>query len=298
MAKIVLDSAIPDNIIALGLDDPKRVRAHFERGDVVVLKDVRIKADFAYLSSIKPPVGTGVRKDKYVLSKAVNGIAETRACKWAYFQEGSFDGDAVAFAKFREHVEGINTQLDSIVRSIFGRTRFLTEFTTWKFQRIEGENLHIDNLSGCDKVAQFRIFANLDTQPRKWAVGRHWRHYAERHYHRAGFQAVADDAFQFNGLLSQTAFGPSWSDCDEPRHFVEFEPGEIWLTNSSLVAHQVRAGNLLVSGHYEYPFSKCRDRSNSLPAQLAALGGNPYQPTLAERLGRFARYFSAADGAL
>jgi hypothetical protein len=65
--------------------------------------------------------------------------------------------------------------------------------------------------------------------------------------------------------LNHTAFGPSWTTCEEPRHLIAFDPGEVWLINSALTAHQVRGGHRLCSAHYEYPYRKCQSQAETLP---------------------------------
>ncbi len=145
-------------------------------------------------------------------------------------------------------------------------------FISWKFLEITGENLHIDNLPNLNDTTQVRLFVNVDNQPRHWSLGRHWRHFAERHYVSAGLAEVAGDAYAFNGKLNHAVFGPSYGTCDEPRHLVVFEPGEVWLVNSALAAHQIRRGRRLCSAQYEYPYAQCIDRKEALPSMIKGAG--------------------------
>jgi hypothetical protein len=296
MAIIHLDPTIPLNIHEIGLERPKHVRMLFERGEVVILKKKRLAADFEFLSTIAPPHGDGSRRGKYVFWRVVAGVRDARASVWQMFQDDVFHGDEQRFRYFQEQVRSVDDQINSIVRAIFQQRNFLTETITWKFQRNRGENLHIDNLNGCDRVAQVRLFANLDTKPRKWAVGRHWRYYADQLYDSARLHEAAGDPCSFNHRLTSAAFGVSTASCDEPRHLVEFAPGEIWLANSALVAHQVRGGDVLALAHHEYPYSRYVSRSESLPAQLEDLvrrrSGAP--PTLGQRMRSAVRYLDRA----
>jgi hypothetical protein len=238
---------------------------------VVVLRDVRIHADFDFLRSVEPPHGDGSKRGKYVFWRVVDGVRDGRASVWETFRRDVFNDDAQRFEHFREQILSVDAQIDRIARTIFDRHRFLTETITWKFQRNRGENMHIDNLNGCDKAAQIRLFVNLDSKPRKWSVGRHWRYYAEREFDRAKLPDTALDSCNFNHRLSAAAFGVSTDTCEEPRHFVEFEPGEVWLANSALVAHQVRGGDVLALAHHEYSYRSYTDRAESLPALLKDL---------------------------
>jgi hypothetical protein len=273
MAIIHLNPDIENNIYELSLDDGKSIISLFEQGNLVIIKDFRIEADFEFLSTLRPAVENATRRDKYVFTKAIRGNLESRASKWQ-----KFFGDAPSSAireKAKYEIERVDWQINGIVRKIFKNHEFSTEFIAWKFHRITGENLHIDNLPNSNNTAQVRLFSNVDSSPRLWSVGRHWRYYAERHYESAALREVIDNPFEFNGRLNHAAFGSSQQSCDEPRHLLSFEPGEIWLANSVLVAHQIRSGNLLCSAHYEYPYHQCMDQTTSLPHQIKMVAGLP-----------------------
>ena len=270
MAHIEWHPALAQNIIVLPSRQAKKIRRHYEKGDVVIIGDLKVDADYGFLSKFTPPSISTVRKDKYVFTKKKNGKNENRNSKWSTFSSDFFIDDFKEFQKFQCEVQRVERQIEKIIYSIFRREHFSTEFISWKFQRVDGENMHIDNLACSNHSAQVRLFANLDTAPRLWSVGAHMREYAERLFDTAALGELADDPYLFNGRLSQAAFGASHQSCNEPRHLVEFEPGEIWLTNSALVAHQVRWGRLLCTGHFEYPYGRCLNPKETLPAQIQA----------------------------
>lgn len=277
MAIVQLNPDIPVNIFEIPSTRSNEVRTHFERGDLVILSDVRIDADFDYLSKLEPPATERTRRDKYAFWRVRKRIPNDQSLLHQ-FGHALFSQRQEDFDRFVTAIRHVNAQMDNVVRTIFNRHTFLTKTVTWKFQRNRGENIHIDNLEGCNQHAQVRLFANLDSKSRKWAVGRHWQYYAERLYQSARLHEVANDPYKFNGRLTQTAFGPSWSSSDEPRHMIEFAPGEMWLVNSALVAHQIRHGNLLCTAHYEYPYRQYVDRSVSLPSRIKILSRKYNQP--------------------
>ena len=293
MAVIDLDATIPNNIHHIPLNRPHAARASFERGNLVILSDARVAADFDFLSCVEPPSGDAARRGKYAFWGVKNGKREPRESVWDVFRNEVFENDKLSFQRFQHEVRSVDEQINRIVRTIFNERRFVTEMITWKFQRNKGENLHIDNLRGSERVAQVRLFVNLSSRPRQWSVGRHWRHYAERYFESAALYEVLDDPFAFNNRLNAAAFGLSHDTCDEPRHHLEFAPGDIWLANSALVAHQVRGGDVLALAHHEYPYRRYVDRSESLPAQMRALarkrGVGP--STFFEKLDAIARRF-------
>jgi hypothetical protein len=272
MAVIELDPEIPNNIVVLPLTKPQLIRRHYERGDLVILSDVRVQADFDFIAASGPSGGFDVRKLKFVFRKSVAGLPENRTAIWERFFGDRLQAEPAACRDIQDAVTGVDAQVDALIRRIFGSQTFSTDFIAWKFQDVTGENLHIDNLSNLNDTAQVRLFVNTDNKPRQWSAGRHWRHYVERHLASHDLLAWTSDATAFNGKLNHAAFGPAWSTCDEPRHLVEFDPGEVWLVNSALTAHQVRGGRRLCSAHYEYPYRDCIEQRETLPHLIRQLG--------------------------
>jgi hypothetical protein len=171
---------IPNNIVRLPVRESRRIRAHFERGDLVILSDVRVHADFECIATAEPAAGAEVRKQKYIFRKLVDGQAELRESVWRRFFGSRLKEDPAGCKKVRRTIEDVDRQLDRIVRAIFNQHDFGTQINAWKFLRIDYENLHIDNLPNLNETAQVRLFANVDVRPRAWSVGQHWRHYAKQ----------------------------------------------------------------------------------------------------------------------
>ncbi|GAA4748400.1 hypothetical protein GCM10023264_13090 [Sphingomonas daechungensis] len=280
MASVELHPDIPVNIVLLSIREPRRIRKHYERGDLIILSDVRIDADFDSIAAAEPSGGVEVRRQKFVFRKSVKGKPANRSTIWQRFFGGRLENEPEACRQIQNAISAVDTQMDRLVRKIFSRQRFIIDFTAWKFQRIVGENLHIDNLPNLNDSTQVRLFANVDNKPRRWSVGRHWRHYAERYFISAKLFEVADDAPEFNGRLNHAAFGQSHMSCDEPRHLLEFEVGEVWLINSAIVAHQVRGGDRLCSANYEYPYGQCMSRRETLPYMIREIASRHGFPPL------------------
>lgn len=283
MALIQLEPDIPINIVRLSVREPGRIRDHYERGDLIILSDVRINTDFDCIAAAEPTGGIEVRRQKFVFRKSVKGRPADRATIWQRFFGERLEEEAAACSRIQDAVNDVDKQMDVLVRRVFNRHTFIQDFTAWKFLRTDGENLHIDNLPNLNDSTQVRLFANVDNKPRSWSVGRHWRHYAERYFISAKLHELVDDAPEFNGRLNHTAFGPSWTTCDEPRHLVEFEPGEVWLINSAIVAHQVRGGDRLCSANYEYPYRQCAKRTETLPYMIREIASRHGFPPVRPR---------------
>lgn len=253
---------------------------HYERGDLVILSDVRIEADFDGIATIEPSRGNNVRKQKFVFKKSVNGQPESRTAVWERFFGERLRTDPDGCRRMGAEIKTVNATVDALVHRIFSNHGFSTKLIVWKFLEIAGENLHIDNLPNLNETTQVRMFVNVGNTPRRWSVGRHWQHYAEQYFTLASLDKLTGDAFAFNGKLNHSAFGPSWSTSEEPRHLVEFDPGEVWLINSALVAHQVRGGNRLCSTHYEYAYSNCMEQTETLPHLIMRLSRKHAQARL------------------
>ena len=273
MAEISCDDRIPDNIVRLSIKDPQAVQSAYECGKLVILEDARIEADYAFLSSVRSPKAAHPGREKFCLARQdMKNGHQKREAIWRQFETGPFQNDPEGYARFQREVNSVNGQMNALVEHLFASLPFQTRSITWKFQRITGENLHIDNLQGCQKLAQIRLFANLHSTPRIWGIAQHWRAYASRLFETASLGEVLHDSYEFNTRLSVAAFGYSHHTTDDPRHVVTFSPGEVWLANSAIVAHQVRSGDLLTIAHYEYPYKGYSRKTESLPALIRQLG--------------------------
>ena len=269
MPKIQLSSEIPLNIIELSVRDRRAIRAHYERGWLIILKDIKISADFSFLEAVSPPSNSGRRRDKYVLTLAEHSQFDgTREDHWRPFKDEIFAGNRQEFDRFQAEVRSVNSQFHWLADRIFKKYRFDRKRVTWKFQRNCNENLHIDNIDGSNSKAQLRIFANVATTPRVWGIGEHIRTYGRRYFASAELHRFVDDPFRFNNTLTMAAFGRSRDSVDEPRHVVEFAPGEIWMVNSAVTAHQVKSGNLLTIGSFEFPYDRYDRQSETLPSLI------------------------------
>jgi hypothetical protein len=67
--------------------------------------------------------------------------------------------------------------------------------------------------------------------------------------------------------LSTAAFGLStdMTENHEPRHYIYFEPGEVWFLNSALTAHQSVYGTRLVIGSFIHSYDEYKSESDILP---------------------------------
>lgn len=266
MAVLKLSSEIPLNVVELPISDHLSIQDNYERGNLVILKDIRIQADFHFLAGLNIP-GPEDRHKKFVLTAARNfSEAKKRNQTWSFFRTSVFPRQPIARLKFRRQVESVNNQILDIASRAISNYNYVNTPITWKFQKVRGENLHIDNIDGIDDFARLRIFANIAPSVRVWAVSAHLRHWAKRNFEPNEISRFVNSGFEFNGELSKRAFGSShdMASCLEPRHFVYFEPGEVWMVNSAVTAHQVIYGDRLVIGSFSHSYDEYHNRGERL----------------------------------
>ena len=275
MATVQLSDAIPHNVVALERSDTRRFQDLYEKGYLIVLKGSKLRADFDFLSQIRIPAPNDQRR-KYVLTHPSHQHLEVdRSRAWSYFREVVFKADRAAFQRFSNEVRSVNQQMLDLIAEAFPAYRFGSCPLVWKFQDIHGENLHIDNLDGCEHTARLRAFANLATTPREWAIGAHLRHYAAQYLDAAALRVHRHSPYDFNLALTIAAFGYSNQDAGPryPRHFVTFEPGDVWFLNSAVTAHQVLRGTLLLVSSFTFPYESFRHPQEALPRLVSDLCG-------------------------
>lgn len=277
MAVVKQSREIPLNVVELSIEDHDGIQDNYERGALIILKDIRVRADFRFLAKLEVP-GVDDKRKKFVLTTARNSCEEKkRALTWDFFRKEVFHRRPFDHLKFKNTVRSVNDQILDIARRAVPRYHYVDTPITWKFQKVRGENLHIDNISGIDDFAHLRIFVNLADSPRVWGVSAHLRYWARKNFERDEMAEFANRGYEFNGELSRRAFGSSQdiANCVEPRHYVYFEPGEVWMINSAITAHQVICGDRLAIGSFPYSYDEYRNKEERLHRILLELSGDP-----------------------
>jgi hypothetical protein len=289
MAEIHLNPALPNNIVELGIDDCDRMRHYYEKGYLIILNGVQIEADFDFLKGI-PIIALNSRRKKYILTHPAHyRLEKQRDDVWEFFKDKVFQHDLFRFSRFQEQVFLVNRQVLELCRRAFPSYRCSSQPITWKFLNTRGENLHIDNIDGCDKSARLRVFVNLGTEDRIWGLGNHLRNYSDMHFRPANLGRYAGLTYRFNQALSLSAFGRSTdvTGNQHSRHIIHFKPGEVWFLNSSVTAHQIIRGTLCLIGSFVFPYRCYHDPKLTLPSLVAEIcrlemGAWPYLKTMAK----------------
>jgi hypothetical protein len=261
---------IVDNIVELDAAGSPAAHRLYEAGNLLVLRGTRIDADFDFLAAMQVE-GEENKHKKFILTHPLQYACErNRDPEWRDFRARAFPpgrrGDR-DFRYFQSQVLSVNTQMAAIAARVFPRYRTHSQMVVWKFQHVRGENLHIDNIDQCERWARLRIFVNLGQSVRIWTLSQHLRTVAAEHFEAAGLERFAAEPYEFNRTLSAAAFGDSRhaARASQPRHYLYFEPGEVWFLNSMVTAHQVLHGTRAAIGTFPFSYDDYECPDEALP---------------------------------
>jgi hypothetical protein len=270
MATIHRNPSLPDNIVEFDLSSAAKAHRWYEAGHLLVLRGVRIDADFEFLAGMRVR-GEEDKHKKFILTHPQHyPLERNRDSVWRDFKSRAFPLgwlERKRYRYFQSQVLSVNTQIAEIARRVFPRYRTSSQMIAWKFQEIRGENLHVDNIDQCERWARLRAFVNLGRSERIWAISHHVSKLAADHFDDAGLKRFAGQPYEFNRTLSAVAFGKSQGAAlsSYPRHYVYFEPGEVWFLNSMVSAHQVLYGNRAAIATFPFSYDDYEYPEQALP---------------------------------
>lgn len=252
MTKFVKNPDIPCPIVEVSLSSESaetEVRRLYEDGNLIILRDFRLDLDYKFLASISldvdgPPEYRRKLK-KFPMEKIKNLEPSTKDSFQRFIFDVVFGGDTGRLNQFREQAASGDQQVYALYRRLFPRYDEYKAIYTWRFTETMYENLHWDNIDTSDDFQQVRVFANLDDRPRLWCISERIDSFAARTYEEldlARFSREAPD--RFAAALNNKILGGMERACLDPmpRHHLAFAPGEVWLCESRLVAHQIYSG--------------------------------------------------------
>lgn len=288
MARIERHPEVEDYFVELTLPqiaDRGGIADIFEDGRVILIKDYRLDFDFGALAGLEKSTDSIRDKDlrkrlkKLTASSFFEGKPPARTRDGLAFadplRQALFDvlcrGDREQFARAsdamrRAHEEAL--RLFSICFPHYDPFRLVPSV---RLTRTMFENLHWDNHSIAEDFHQARIFANLDSRPRIWNVGRRFPDWVRKHYREydLGRFAGKDPNLMIDFITGEVLGGTrkTWMD-KEPRHRVAFDPGEVWLAESRLVSHQIYYGEAALVYMWFVRTASMADESRRFNAQV------------------------------
>lgn len=215
--------------------------ANYEAGHVVVFPAVDLGLsveDWTLLNSInaKAAENNWFKKAKLVALEAKFVPGE------AHVLDHHCPGDRETAAKLQALVVRATARLRQIAKYMFPTYAVRGENITWRLTPNEGEPMHYDSYGFvADPHHHIRMFVNLDTCPRLWGVGPPVD---------VAIAAYRDrvrefDTFEANLFNAQLNLTLPWEEV--ARSHVAFAPGNVWLVNSQVVAHEIIYGRKMVA---------------------------------------------------
>jgi len=270
MVIIHRNPTVADTIFEVGPTGSPEAHRSYEAGNLLVLRGLKVDADFAFLDAMQVGGEENKHKKFFLTHPQHYALERNRDVEWRDFRRLAFPhtwSGRRAYRYFRAQVLSVNTQIAEIARRVFPRYRTHAQMIAWKFQHVRGENLHIDNIDQCERWARLRIFVNLGRSARIWAISHHLRKFADDHFEAAGLARYADKPYEFNQTLSAVAFGESQKAAlsAAPRHYLYFEPGEVWFLNSMVSAHQVLYGTRAAIATFPFSYDDYECPDEALP---------------------------------
>lgn len=249
MAEIFVNPHLPsyfkfdDSVTSSG--SPTSFISDYEDGQVIVFRNLKPQIDFDFWAGLDLNRHPNLKKMKSGIGSR-NGTPDPAVEK----SLSDTDLDDTTKTKVRTEVDALFTSILPAYRSIFKGYKFTAERAVWRLTTTMNENLHIDTYR--EPVPQHfaRMFINIDTQPRIWQTS--WRVDDIIKQQRDNLTPDIVEPLTPNQLwsrLNTSTFGKSskeWWD-NQPRHVAYFNPGDVWIVDSRLVAHQIFYGRRAVS---------------------------------------------------
>lgn len=288
MAIIERHPELDDDFVELTLpqiSSRKGVADIFESGRLILLKDYRLDFDFSALTRLNK--STEAIEDRELRRKLKKLTAPqffegekpvTRRGKLLFadpVRQALYDvlcrGDRHLFEHAAGALKRAHKELLRIFRICFPDYETFRAVPSVRLTQTLFENLHWDNHSIDDDFHQARIFANLDTRPRLWSVGRGFTDWVRKFYaeHDLGRFAGKDPNLMIAYINGEVLGGTqnTWMD-REPRHRVAFDPGEVWLGESRLISHQIYYGEAAMVYMWFVDPASMSDTSNRFNEQV------------------------------
>jgi hypothetical protein len=259
-----------------GPDDlRRRVMQDYAGEKLILLRNVRVDYDRAFISSLQLPPDWAFKK------------FQTRAVERRKFYFASrpkralckalFGGDIGRYLKFQGEVRRVNGALRSVLGELLTHHRVSEPDFVWRHTETRVENLHFDVDEGADGFEAVRLYLNMDDAPRIWQTTHPLSRLYRAFRSELELDHVQGPSERLLSILGRRLFG-SWSTRGReqfPHHVALFEPGDVWLCDGRALPHQVIYGRRVVSSFYRLDNANLPDWHASLGQKLAAWRAAP-----------------------
>jgi len=251
MAIIKKNPKLPDYFSVVGgvgvgtpPSDVPCIVEQYESPLVMYFPDLRPKIDHGFWASLASDANKALKKFISFPGRDC-ALDDRRQDLIVERLRGSGMDDGALAREIGLQMDSILSQMLPVYRRLFAGYRFTSDRCCWRLNRINAENLHVDTYKAELPEHFARMFINLDSQPRIWHTS--WR--ASELMEMAGRRISAQQYRELStndlwSAFNRSVFGKTsqeWWD-DQPRHIAFFDPGDVWVVDSRLVAHQIFYG--------------------------------------------------------
>jgi hypothetical protein len=275
MVDVFLDPRLPDHVREHDWRtlDARAVMGDYSSESLIVLQHCPTEAiDFEFLQTVSLPQTWEMKKlvISNLLARIDRGETSHPLVKQVF--EDGFKGNTARYQKFIGQLRVLSDishrMLDRLLDGLVVSERQIV----CRFSDTRMENLHYDLDANADDHEAFRLYINLDDQPRIWSIS-----YPVSELIAKGGQRIT------NGIPSDLkseirlervtgrAFG-GWNqratERVAPRHMVFFDPGDVWIVDGRAVSHQVLQGRRVLSVYARLPVAGNEGRIRSSRQRL------------------------------
>lgn len=291
MAVIERDPGIEDYFVELSPDEIERrggVADIFEEGRLILLKDYRLPVDHGAIEALSksiqdiPDPASRRKIKKLTAPYFFNAVPTPGRNGRPVFTDEVLQtiyqvmcrGDRKVFERAARALKRAHEEVLRLFGVCFPDYDAFRLVPSIRLTRTLFENLHWDNHSIDDDFHQARIFANLDTRARIWNLSTPFPQWVRTYYHEhdLGRFAGKDPNLMIDFIAGEIFGGTQniWKDT-QPRHRVAFEPGEVWLGESRLIAHQIVYGESALVYMWFVRTASMANRENRFNRQVEAV---------------------------
>lgn len=259
MADVFLDPRVEDRFVHLDLNDIDQsihISDAFMDSRTITLSNFKFpKYAFDLLQSISLPQRWDMKKFQFsTFNKALDTFGP-RAPRYNILL-AACRNDKGRLDALCELMDEVEQQIRTFVFSIFGSAPDRVEVLS-RFSETRQENLHFDIDADSDTHEAFRMYINVDSAPRIWAMSHTLENLSLVARGRIDARRFKDlPSEQYVKHLTARCFGGWHNRADErqaPRHMVYFDPGDVWIVDGRSVSHQVLYGHRVITTYVRIP---------------------------------------------
>jgi hypothetical protein len=277
MPKIKLSPELPDSFVEMDWRDSAKdpvgfsetLVRRYEDGQIIILRNSPISADYELLNRILLPPGRRYKK----MGDHLFEWPRLRADSWGLHAQLLKDHPRDYLAVRRE-IRRASATIREWTQQVFSNYRITGGPCSWRFTPTGHEHMHIDSFGSLGDEPEkwyIRLFLNVDYQPRQWRVSHTLESLASTHYERAGMADWREGrGSDFCREMSSFVFGSKSEPVHDtqPYHEIEWETGDVWLVDTRMQSHQVVSGRRMMATGFEVDPSSMQDPSKSLDQRV------------------------------